>query len=116
MNFSLYFKIFSYIPTVNLFSLLLLILHAYFLHGHMPTYSNPDPNELGFTYLFFIIITMFLMFSFFIYPILITMVIFKKYLKTKTIFIHVIIYGASVVLLLALYRLKSLGLGDWIAD
>lgn len=50
MNYSTLFKIVSFIPIVNLISLLILILHSYILFGHFPTYSNPDPKTLNFTY------------------------------------------------------------------
>jgi len=116
MNYSMYFKICSYIPIINLFSLLLLVLQVYFVYGYMPTYSNPDPKEMVFTYFIFLTITFLLIFSFFVYPILIAIVIYKRDLKIKKIFMYIIMYVASLILLLVLYRLESLNLGNWILD
>lgn len=115
MNFSIYFKICSYIPFINLLLLLVLILHVYFLYGHLPTYSNPDPKTLTFTYNLYFISELLLIFSFFIYPILIVLVIYKK-LKIIKVFKYIVIYGVSLILLLVLYRIESLDLGNWILD
>ena|SRR6218665_983358 len=115
MNYTVYFKVFSYIPFMSLFCLLLLILHAYILYGHMPVYSNPDPKTLSITYTIYIIVDFLLIFSFLIYPILSIIVIYKK-LQTIMLIKYILIYLLGLILLLIAYRVKEFNLGIWIAD
>lgn len=116
MNYSLLFKIFSYIPFISTLSLLLLVFHAYFLYGHMPTYSKPDPKSIPFTYILYSIFDFLLIFSFFYYPILIMIIILKKEVKKSIFFKNIAIYVLGLILLIIIYRLDDFGLAEWIND
>lgn len=116
MKYSIYYKIFSYIPLINLLALLLLIAHAYFLYRKIPSYSNPDPKTLFITYSIFQISETILFFSFLIFPSLVLVVILRKEFTRRLLFKHIIIYGFSIVLMLIIYRIEILDLGAWIID
>ncbi len=116
MKYYFYFKLFSYIPLLNLLSLFLLVLHAYFLNGYMPVYNMPDPKTLSFTYILFQISDFFLIFSFFVFPILILVVTYKKSIKKSLIFKYIIIYILSLAVILIVYRIEVLKLANWITD
>ncbi len=116
MNYSTQFKIFSFIPIINLISLLLLILHSYILHGHFPTYNNPDPKTLDFTYQLFFISLMILIFSFLYYPYLIFRLVYFKDLNRKVILKNVCFYLIGFILLLVIFRIETYNLGEWIGD
>lgn len=109
------FKLFSYIPFFNLLSLLVLILHVYFLYGHLPTYSNPDPKALPFTFTIFMIFEVLLFLTFILYPILIIINIYKKTSK-KILFKNIVVYLTSLIFLIIIYRLDRYELGTWILD
>lgn len=116
MNNSILFKIFSFIPIINLILLLLLILHSYILYGRMPTYGNPDPKTLNFTYQLFFISLMILIFSFLYYPYLIFRLVYFKGLNRKAILKNVCLYLIGFILLLVIFRIEIYNLGEWIAD
>ncbi len=116
MNYSTLFKIVSFIPIVNLISLLILILHSYILFGHFPTYSNPDPKTLNFTYQLLFISQMILIFSFLYYPYLIFKLFYFKDLNRKVMLKNVCLYLIGFILLLVIFRMETYNLGEWIAD
>ena len=116
MKYSIYYKIFSYMPLINLLALLLLITHSFFLYGRMPSYSNPDPKTLFITYSIFQISEIIVFFSFIIFPSLFIVVILQKTLTRRILFKHIIIYAFSIVLVFIIYRIEILDLGTWIID
>lgn len=116
MNHSSLFKIFSFIPAINLTALLVLILHAYFLNGHMPFYGNPDPQSLSFTYVFFVVTESLFVFSLFYYPYLIIRVILKKKLSKVMLLKYLFIFLILFIILLIVFRLEPYRIGEWIGD
>jgi len=82
----------------------------------MPTYGNPDPKTLNFTYQLFFICLMVLIFSFFYYPYLIFRVIYFRNLNRKVILKNVCLYLIGLILLLVIFRIETYNLGEWIAD
>jgi hypothetical protein len=116
MNDSNLFKIFSFVPIINLISLLLLILQAYLLFDRMPTYGTPDPKTLPFTYTFFLILEFLLLFSLLYYPYSIFRAIYEKKLNRIILLKYISVYIIGFVLLIIIFRVENLNLGEWILD
>lgn len=116
MNYSSLFKVFSFIPAINLTALLLLILHAYFLYERMPFYGNPDPKTLPFTYELFMVSEFLLLFSLIYYPYSLFRTIYEKKLNKIILLKYLAVYIIGFVLIFVSFRLGDLNLGEWILD
>lgn len=116
MNNSSLFKIFSFIPVINLTAFLIMISHAYFLFGRMPVYGNPDPKTLSFTYELFMISQIILLFSLIFYPYSIFKTIFNKKLSKIILLKYLAVYIIGYIVLVIVFRLEQYEFGEWIAD
>lgn len=108
----LYFKIFAFAPTINLILFLFLFFRAYFSIGRFPTYGNPDPKNFEFIYSLYILSWFLLVISLVLLPIFFFLVDKKVSYKLK----YLLIYISVLFMILYLFRIESLGLGDWILD
>ena len=109
------FHLFTYIPLINLLCLILLITHSFLLHGRIPTYSIPDPKTLIISYQLFITSEILLFLSVILYPSLVIIIFFNK-AKPPFLIRKIGIYIFFFVLLILIYRIETLGLGEWILD
>jgi uncharacterized membrane protein YGL010W len=109
-------KIISYLPLGWLVIFSVFILRVYLKLGHMPTYNNPDPKDLGmdinYNMVFWGLPVVLFSAIFWIIAIVGTGIIDRRKLAKVDCLIYIIIYLTIIFLL----RSQGLGLGNWLTD
>jgi len=108
----LYFKIVAFAPIINLIFFLILFVRAYLSVGQFPTYGNPDPGNFEILYFLYLLSFFLLAISLIVFPVFIFLIDKKLSYKLKYLLIYISVWFVN----LYIFRIESLGLGDWIAD
>ena len=112
----LFYRVLSYLPLTWFLLFALYVLRAYIALGRLPSYSNPDPDDLGFDLHYNLVF-----FNFFITlcsPILwLTLTIFIYFKIKKHIpILDVIFYLFFYILFLLFLKFGFRGLSNWFFD